>query len=44
MSRLNKKQVKQFALDAAKARAHKFTRVGNPFTCLIPSSWTRVQR
>ena len=31
MSLLNKKQVKQFALDAAKVRAHKFTRVGGEF-------------
>ena len=30
-SLLNKKQVKQFALDAAKSRAHKFSRVGSDF-------------
>ena len=30
-SLLNKKQVKQFALNAARSRAHKFTRVGGPF-------------
>jgi len=28
---INKKHVKQFALDMAKARAHKFTRVGGQF-------------
>jgi hypothetical protein len=32
---INRKQVKQFTLEMAKARAHKFTRVGNDFylTC-----------
>ena len=30
-SLLNKKQVKQFTLDAARSRAHKFTRVGSDF-------------
>jgi hypothetical protein len=30
-SLLNKKQVRQFTLDAAKVRAHAFTRVGNDF-------------
>ena len=32
---LNRKQVKQFTLEMAKTRAHKFTRVGNEFylTC-----------
>ena len=30
-SLLNKKQVKQFTLDAARSRAHKFTRVGRDF-------------
>ncbi len=30
-SLLNKKQVKQFTLDAARSRAHKFTRVGSAF-------------
>ncbi len=30
-SLLNKKQVKQFALEAAKTRAHRFTRVGGDF-------------
>src|SRR6185369_1903419 len=28
---INRSQVKQFALDMAKNRAHKFTRVGGPF-------------
>ncbi len=28
---ISKKHVKQFALDMAKARAHKFTRVGGDF-------------
>ncbi len=28
---INRKQVKQFALDMAKTRAHKFTRVGGDF-------------
>jgi hypothetical protein len=28
---LNRKRVKQFALDAARSRAHKFTRVGSAF-------------
>ena len=28
---VNKKHVKQFALDMAKSRAHKFTRVGGEF-------------
>ena len=28
---ISKKHVKQFALDMAKARAHKFTRVGGQF-------------
>ena len=31
MSLLNKKKVKEFALEMAKARAHKFTRVGGNF-------------
>jgi hypothetical protein len=32
MSRLlNRKQVKQYALEQARHRAHKFTRVGNDF-------------
>jgi hypothetical protein len=31
VSLLNKRQVKQFTLDAAKSRAHKFTRVGAGF-------------
>jgi hypothetical protein len=32
---LNRKQVKEFALETAKSRAHKFTRVGSEFyvTC-----------
>ena len=30
-SLLNKRQVKLYALEAAKNRAHKFTRVGSPF-------------
>ena len=30
-SLLNKRQVKQFTLDTAKSRAHKFTRVGSRF-------------
>ena len=30
-SLLNKKQVKQFTLDVARSRAHKFTRVGSDF-------------
>ena len=30
-SLLNKKQVKRFALAAAKSRAHKFSRVGGAF-------------
>jgi hypothetical protein len=30
-SLLNRKQVKQFTLDAARCRAHKFTRVGSGF-------------
>ena len=28
---INKKHVRQFTLDMAQARAHKFTRVGGPF-------------
>jgi hypothetical protein len=28
---INRKHVKQFALDMAKSRAHKFTRVGGEF-------------
>ena len=28
---INKKKVKEFALEMAKTRAHKFTRVGNDF-------------
>ncbi len=28
---INRRQVKQFALDMAKSRAHKFTRVGGEF-------------
>ena len=28
---LNRKQVRRFALEMAKDRAHKFTRVGGPF-------------
>ena len=28
---INKKHVKQFALEMAKSRAHKFTRVGSDF-------------
>jgi hypothetical protein len=28
---INRKRVKQFALDMAKSRAHKFTRVGGEF-------------
>jgi hypothetical protein len=28
---INKKHVKQFALEMAKHRSHKFTRVGNAF-------------
>lgn len=28
---LNKRQVREFTLSAAKQRAHKFTRVGNDF-------------
>ena len=28
---INRKHVRQFALDAAKSRAHKFTRVGGEF-------------
>ncbi len=32
MSLLNKRQVKQFTLDAAKSRSHKFTRVGSDFS------------
>ncbi len=28
---INRRQVKQFALDMAKSRAHKFTRVGGDF-------------
>jgi len=31
MSLLNRKQVKAYALEAARARAHKFTRVGRSF-------------
>jgi hypothetical protein len=31
MSLINKKHVKQFALDCAKNRAHKLTRVGGEF-------------
>ncbi len=30
-SLLNKRQVKQFTLDMAKKRAHRFTRVGSDF-------------
>ena len=30
-SLLNRKQVKQYALDQARSRAHKFTRVGGAF-------------
>jgi hypothetical protein len=30
-SLLNKRKVKQFTLDAAKSRSHKFTRVGSGF-------------
>ena len=28
---INRKHVKDFALETAKSRAHKFTRVGGPF-------------
>ena len=28
---LNRKQVREYALEMAKGRAHKFTRVGGPF-------------
>jgi hypothetical protein len=28
---INRSQVKKFALDMARTRAHKFTRVGGPF-------------
>ncbi len=31
MSLINKKHVKEFALETAKVRAHKFTRVGSGF-------------
>ena len=31
MSLINKKHVKEFALEMAKVRAHKFTRVGSGF-------------
>ena len=31
MSLINKKHVKEFALETAKVRAHKFTRVGSCF-------------
>jgi hypothetical protein len=30
-SLLNKRRVKEFALEAAKSRAHKFTRIGSAF-------------
>ena len=48
-SLLNKKQVKQYALAAAKSRAHKFSRVGGAFydqceACLRQFIRSYVQR
>jgi len=35
---ITRKKVRQFALDMAKDRAHKFTRVGSPFYLLCEAN------